>query len=70
MQRQRAPDVLGISLSHRILFQLKPGRRYVLQCVLGCLSFCLFRLATLVYRVDALSQKVSGFDRLIPGLRT
>ncbi|MNC68945.1 hypothetical protein D3C75_1195920 [compost metagenome] len=68
MQCERAPDVLGISLSYRILFQFKPGRRHVLECVLGCLPFCLRQLATLFFRVDALSEKFSGFDRFLPGL--
>ena len=54
MQRNLAPDVLGIGRGDRIFFQLKPGQRHDLECVLGCLPFCLLQLATLFFRVDVL----------------
>lgn len=57
VQREGAPNVLGVGLCHRILFQFIPGRRHVLECVLGRRLLSLLYGIPFLFGVDAVGEE-------------
>ncbi|MDT4852810.1 hypothetical protein FQZ97_870550 [compost metagenome] len=69
VQREGAPDVLGVGLCHRILFQLIPGRRHVLEGVFGRRLPGLLYGIPFLFGVDTVGEEFTCLNGALACLR-
>lgn len=69
VQSEGAPDVLGVGLGHRILFQLIPGRRHVLEGVFGRRLPGLLYGIPFLFGVDTVGEEFTCLNGALACLR-
>lgn len=69
VQREGAPDVLGVGLCHCILFQFIPGRRHVLEGVFGRRLPGLLHGIPFLFGIDAVGEELPCLNGSLACLR-
>lgn len=59
VQREGAPDVLGVGLCNRILFQLIPGRRHILEGVFSRCFLGLLHGVPFLFGIDTVGEELT-----------